>query len=251
MLKYQWGKIGKARWFQRMPVRDRGHQHPDRRGLRLRERLPLLCPGRDHVGVHRGRHSATAGWHNVFNGIAGIINIFCMTGWWGIYASKDQQRHAVARHDLGATSLPTTSGTSATPTTACPPTPGTAALPCCWPRPWPAFCWNKGGWIQNRAFTLAIWCMFCPGVAHASRTTASSPTHSVNNPHVNSGRLHPGAGGKRGRDRLRCLPRQEARRATPTSRTSSREPATGRRQPPAAPRSTTPPRSSKPSALVL
>ena len=20
--------------------------------------------------------------------------------------------------------------------------------------------WNKGGWIQNRAFTLAIWCMF-------------------------------------------------------------------------------------------
>ena len=23
-----------------------------------------------------------------------------------------------------------------------------------------AFAWNKGGWIQNRAFTLAIWCMF-------------------------------------------------------------------------------------------
>ena len=23
-----------------------------------------------------------------------------------------------------------------------------------------AFIWNKGGWIQNRAFTLAIWCMF-------------------------------------------------------------------------------------------
>ena len=21
--------------------------------------------------------------------------------------------------------------------------------------------WNKGGWIQNRANTLALWCMFC------------------------------------------------------------------------------------------
>ncbi len=28
------------------------------------------------------------GWNNVFNGIAGLINIFCMTGWWGIYRSR-------------------------------------------------------------------------------------------------------------------------------------------------------------------
>ena len=28
------------------------------------------------------------GWWNVANGVAGIINIFCMTGWWGIYQSK-------------------------------------------------------------------------------------------------------------------------------------------------------------------
>ena len=28
------------------------------------------------------------GWWNVANGFAGIINIFCMTGWWGIYQSK-------------------------------------------------------------------------------------------------------------------------------------------------------------------
>ena len=31
-----------------------------------------------------------AGWNNVLNGIAGIINIFCMTGWWSVYASKDE-----------------------------------------------------------------------------------------------------------------------------------------------------------------
>ena len=30
------------------------------------------------------------GWWNVVNGIAGLINIFCMTGWWGIYSSKDK-----------------------------------------------------------------------------------------------------------------------------------------------------------------
>ena len=31
------------------------------------------------------------GWWNWVNGIAGIINIFCMTGWWGIYSSKNKQ----------------------------------------------------------------------------------------------------------------------------------------------------------------
>ena len=28
------------------------------------------------------------GWWNWVNGIAGILNILCMTGWWGIYSSK-------------------------------------------------------------------------------------------------------------------------------------------------------------------
>ena len=31
------------------------------------------------------------GWHNVFNGVAGIINIACMTGWFGLYLSKKRQ----------------------------------------------------------------------------------------------------------------------------------------------------------------
>ena len=31
------------------------------------------------------------GWWNVLNGLAGILNIFCMTGWWGIYSSKDKK----------------------------------------------------------------------------------------------------------------------------------------------------------------
>ena len=28
------------------------------------------------------------GWWNVLNGVAGLLNILCMTGWWGIYSSK-------------------------------------------------------------------------------------------------------------------------------------------------------------------
>ena len=31
------------------------------------------------------------GWWNWVNGMAGIINIFCMTAWWGIYSSKDKK----------------------------------------------------------------------------------------------------------------------------------------------------------------
>ena len=31
------------------------------------------------------------GWWNWLNGIAGIVNILCMTGWWGIYSSKKQE----------------------------------------------------------------------------------------------------------------------------------------------------------------
>ena len=48
------------------------------------------------------------GWWNVLNGIAGIINIFCMTDWWGIYSSKnnddmlwpDMTWHFILAYDL-------------------------------------------------------------------------------------------------------------------------------------------------------
>ena len=31
------------------------------------------------------------GWWNVLNGLAGLFNIVCMTGWWDIYSSKDKK----------------------------------------------------------------------------------------------------------------------------------------------------------------
>ena len=99
------------------------------------------------------------GWWNWLNGIAGIINIFCMTGWWGIYSSKKHDdmlwpdmiwlyilAYDVWNFQYTYLNLPTHAwycglALLLAPTVA-------AAL------------WNKGGWIQNRAHTLATWCMF-------------------------------------------------------------------------------------------
>jgi hypothetical protein len=47
-----------------------------------------------------------------------------------------------------------------------------------------AFFWNKGGWIQNRAFTLAFWCMFAQ-VFPAFQDYSVFSVQSVNNPNVN------------------------------------------------------------------
>lgn len=93
------------------------------------------------------------------NGIAGILNIFCMTGWWGIYTSKkhddmlwpDMTWCFIIAYDLW--NFEYTYNNLTTHAFYC----GVALLLA------PTFAnmfWNKGGWIQNRANTLALWCMF-------------------------------------------------------------------------------------------
>ena len=99
------------------------------------------------------------GWWNWVNGIAGILNILCMTGWWGIYSSKKQQDMLwpdmtifyIVAYDLW--NFEYTYNNLPTHAWYC----GLALLLA------PTFAnafWNKGGWIQNRANTLALWCMF-------------------------------------------------------------------------------------------
>jgi hypothetical protein len=46
--------------------------------------------------------------------------------------------------------------------------------------------WNKGAWIQNRAFTLALWCMFCQVLPMFADSSVFA-VDSVNNPAVNLG----------------------------------------------------------------
>ena len=161
MLKYKWG-VGKTQWFKAFPF-----------VIVAINILIAVCS--DFESAIRGAHALAetgtswwlssegvwlyGGWWNVLNGLAGIINILCMTGWWGIYSSKKKDdmlwpdmtwmfilAYDVWNFQYTYLNLPTHSWYC-----------GVALLLA------PTFAaafWNKGGWIQNRANTLALWCMF-------------------------------------------------------------------------------------------
>jgi hypothetical protein len=97
---------------------------------------------------------------NVMNGIAGILNIVTITGWMGIRAGKGKSRDMlwpdqlwfwIVAYDLWNFAY----------TYNCIPDhsfyAGLALLLSC---TIPAFVIKKGAWLQHRAQTLAIWCMF-------------------------------------------------------------------------------------------
>ncbi len=161
MLKYKWS-IGKTQWFKVYPflivainiliavVSD--FESAIKGSIALAETGSRWWLSSEGVWLY-------GGWWNTLNGIAGIINILCMTGWWGIYSSKKHDdmlwpdmtwlyilAYDVWNFEYTYNNLPTHSwycgvALLLAPTVA-------NAL------------WNKGGWIQNRANTLALWCMF-------------------------------------------------------------------------------------------
>ena len=161
MLKYKWG-VGKTHWFKVFP-------------FAIVAINILIAVASDFESAIKGAQAMATygdrwwlssenvwlygGWWNWLNGIAGIINIFCMTGWWGIYSSKKQDdmlwpdmiwlyivAYDIWNFQYTYLNLPTHSWYC-----------GVALLLA--PTVAAAF-WNKGGWIQNRANTLATWCMF-------------------------------------------------------------------------------------------
>ena len=89
MLKYKWS-IGKTDWFKVFPF------------LIVAANILIAVVSDFESGI-KGALSPDGwwlssenvwlygGWWDWLNGAAGIINIFCMTGWWGIYASKDKK----------------------------------------------------------------------------------------------------------------------------------------------------------------
>lgn len=158
VIKYKWGKLGKAKWFKCFPF------------VIVAINILIAVASDFESAVRAGSLAGGwwyssegvwlyGGWWNVLNGLAGIINIFCMTGWWSIYTSSDEKdmlwpdmiwvyilAYDVWNFEYTYLNLPTH-------TWYC----GLALLLA------PTFAnalWNKGGWIQNRANTLAIWCMF-------------------------------------------------------------------------------------------
>ena len=91
------GGIGKAHWFKAYP-------------FAIVAINILIAVASDFESAINGWYSwwlssedvwLYGGWHNVFNGIAGIINILCMTGWWAVYTSKRQKKTDLAGYDLG------------------------------------------------------------------------------------------------------------------------------------------------------
>ena len=178
-LKYRWSKIGKSHWFKAFPFVI----------VAINILIAVVSDFESAVRAFGTTWVSTegvtlyGGWHNVFNGIAGIINIFCMTGWWGIYVSKKKQDMLwpdmtwvfILAYDLWNfcytyNCLPTHSWYC-----------GLALLLA--PTVANAI-WNKGGWIQNRAYTLAIWCMFCQ-VCPMFANDSVFAVNSVNNPDIN------------------------------------------------------------------
>ena len=154
MIKYEWG-IGAKRWFKPFPF------------IIVAINI-LIAVASDFESAIMGWNKwwlssegvwLYGGWHNVFNGVAGLFNIFCMTAWWNVYPSKDKKDMIWA--DMTWVYILVYDIWNFAYTYNCLPThswycgialllaPTVAAL-----------LWNRGGWIQNRANTLAIWCMF-------------------------------------------------------------------------------------------
>lgn len=154
MIKYKWG-IGKLHWFKAFP-------------FAIVAINILIAVASDFESAFNGWYSwwlssedvwLYGGWHNVLNGLAGIINILCMTGWWSVYSSKDKKDMVwpdmiwvyILVYDIWNFAytyncLPTHAWFCGVALLLAP----TIA----------ALLWNKGGWIMNRANTLCIWCMF-------------------------------------------------------------------------------------------
>ncbi len=158
IIKYKWGKLGKAQWFKAFPF------------VIVAINILIAVASDFESAIRAGSLSGGwwyssegvwlyGGWWNVLNGIAGLINIFCMTGWWHIYTSKNKKdmlwpdmtwvyilAYDVWNFQYTYLNLPTHAWYC-----------GLALLLA---PTFANFMWNKGGWIQNRANTLAIWCMF-------------------------------------------------------------------------------------------
>ena len=138
MLKYKWS-IGKKEWFKVFPF------------LIVAANILIAVVSDFESGI-KGAMSPDGWWLS-------SENVWLYGGWWGIYTSKDKKdmlwpdmiwlyilAYDVWNFQYTYLNLPTHTwycglALLLAPTVA-------NAL------------WNKGGWIQNRANTLALWCMF-------------------------------------------------------------------------------------------
>ena len=90
MIKYKWG-IGKKEWFKPWPFIIVAINILIAVASDFESAIRAYQITGDFSGAWWASNEGVflyGGWWNIVNGIAGLINIFCMTGWWGIYSSK-------------------------------------------------------------------------------------------------------------------------------------------------------------------
>ena len=180
MLKYSWGKIGRSHWFKAFPFVI----------VAINILIAVVSDFESAIRAFGTTWVSTegvtlyGGWHNVFNGIAGLLNIACMTGWFGIYISKKRQDMLwpdmtwvfIIAYDLWNfcytyNCLPTHSWYC-----------GIALLLA----PTIAGLHLEQGRLDSEPRLHAVHVVHVlPDGAHVRRTTPSSPCNSVNNPDVN------------------------------------------------------------------
>ena len=167
MIKYKWG-IGKEKWFAWFPWFIVAANIM----IAVVSDLESAVAAYNIVGNLQGAWWASnegvflyGGWWNILNALAGVINIFCMTGCVHLLTSNDKNQSDMIWADMTVWFIVAydlwnfqyTYANLPTHTWYC----GVALLLA------PTFAnalWNKGAWIQNRANTLAIWCMFAQTV---------------------------------------------------------------------------------------
>ncbi len=182
MIKYKWG-IGREKWFAWFPWFIVAANIMIANVSDMESALAAFSITGNLSGAWWASNEGVfiyGGWWNVVNAIAGMINIFCMTGVVHLYSSNDKNTSDMLWPDMTVwfilaydvwnfeytyLNLPTHSWYC-----------GVALLLA------PTFAnafWNKGAWIQNRANTLAIWCMWAqvvPGFQLSSKFAAALPS---------------------------------------------------------------------------
>ena len=126
-------------------------------------------------GVVENLWTISGPW-NIMNGIAGILNIITICGWFGIFISKDPSKDMIwpdmiwawiIAYDLW--NFAYTYNCISDHSAYC----GLALLLAC---TIPTFFIKRGAWLQHRAQTLALWIMFVMTVPQFADVLAPIPT---------------------------------------------------------------------------
>ena len=163
MIKYKWG-IGKEKWFAWFPWFIVAANILIAMVYDLESAFAAFEISGGFSGAWWASNEGVflyGGWWNILNALAGLINIFCMTGCVHLLTSADKNKSDMIWPDMtiwfivayDIWNFEYTYCNLPTHTWYC----GFALLLA------PTLAnalWNKGGWIQNRANTLALWSMF-------------------------------------------------------------------------------------------